>query len=165
MLNAAGIERLSGRFLRDRAEILSRPLSEICNLSIISRRVFPDAFKVAKLKPTYKKAEETDVSNCRPFSLLPVISNVIERIVHDQINKFLSENNILYNFQSAFRPNYSTDLCLVHLTDKILKEFDKGLPTGMMLIHLQKAFDTINYEVLLQKLKATRFSEQSIQLF
>ena len=55
MLNAAGIERLSGRLLRDRAEILSRSLSEIFNLSIISHRVFPDAFEVAKLKPNYKK--------------------------------------------------------------------------------------------------------------
>ena len=164
MLKAVGIERLSGRFLRDRVGILSRPLSDICNLSIISHRVFPDAFEVAKLKPTYKKGKKTNVSNYRPFSLLPVISKVIERIVHDQTNKFLSEYNILYNFQSAFRPNYSANLCLAHLTDKILKEFDKGLPTGMILIHLQKSFDTINYEVLLQKPKATRFSEQSIQL-
>ena len=164
MLNAAGIERLSGRLLRDRAEILSRSLSEIFNLSIISHRVFPDAFEVAKLKPNYKKGKQTDVSNYRPFSLLPVISEVIERIVHDQTNKLLPENNILYNFESAFRPNYSTNLCLAHLTDKILKEFHKGLPTGMILIYLQKAFDTINYEVLLQKLKAVRFLEQSVQL-
>ena len=60
-------------------------------------------------------------------------------------HKFFSEKNILYNFQSGFRPNQSTNLCLAHLTDKILK-----------------GFDTINHEVLLQKLKAIRFSEQSI---
>ena len=68
----------------------------------------------------------------------------------------------MYNFQSGFIPNHATNLCLAHLTDKILKGFDEGLPTGMMLIDLQKAFDT-NQEVSLQKRKAIRFSEQSIK--
>ena len=80
-------------------------------------------------------------------------------------HKFFSEKNILYNFQSGFRPNQSTNLCLAHLTDKILKGFDEGLLNGMILIDFQKAFDTINHEVLLQKLKAIRFSEKSIQWF
>ena len=80
---------------------------------------------------------------------------MIERIVYEQTNKCFSENNILYNFQSGFRQNHSTD--------KILKEFDEGLLTGIILIDLQKAFDTTSHEVLLQKHKAIRFSEQSIQ--
>ena len=90
---------------------------------------------------------------------------MIESIVHDQTNKFLSENNILYNFQSGFRTNHSTNLCLAHLMDKKLKEFDEGLLRGMILTDLQKVFDTINHKVLLQKPKAIRFSEQSLQWF
>ena len=89
---------------------------------------------------------------------------MIKKIVHDQTNKYLLENNILCNFQSEFRPSHPTNLCLTHLTDKILKGFDEGLLTGMMLIDLQKAFNKINHKVLLQKLKAIRFSEESIQL-
>ena len=54
---------------------------------------------------------------------------------------------------------------MANLTDKILKRFDEGLLTGLILTDLQKAFDTINHEVILQKLKAVRFSEQSIQRF
>ena len=143
---------------------LPRPLSEIFNLSIC-RGVFPDTCKVAKLKPIYKKGKKTYPSNYRPISLIPIISKVIEKIVHDQTNKFFSENNIFYNFQSGFRPNHSTNLCLAHLTDKILKGFDEGLLTGMIHIDLQKAFDIINHEVLLQKLQPIRFSERSIQWF
>ena len=137
---------------------------KIYNLSI-SRGVFLDACKIAKLKPIYKKGKKTDLFNYRPISLLPIISNVIERTVNDQTNKFLSENNILYNFQSGFWPNYSTNLCLTYLTDKMLKGFDEGLLTGMVVIDLQKGFFTINHDVLLQKLKAIWFSEQSIQWF
>ena len=57
MSKAVGIDKLSGRFLRDAAEILSRPICEICNLSI-TRGVFPDACKIEKLKPIHKKTAD-----------------------------------------------------------------------------------------------------------
>ena len=69
---------------------------------------------------------------------------------------------IIFNLHSD---QITQQICLAHLTDKILKRFDEGLLTGMILIDLQKAFDTINHKVLLQNLKAIRFSEQSIQWF
>ena len=134
---ATGIDELSGRFLKDGADILAKPVSALCNLSI-SRGVFPSACKVAKLKPIFKKGKKTDPSNYRPISLLPVISKIIEKVVHDQTNAFLSDENILYNYQSGFRANHSTNLCLSFLT-KVLKGFHEGLLTGMILIDLQKA--------------------------
>ena len=161
---AAGVDKLSGRFLKDGANILAKPISALCNLSI-SQGVFPSACKVAKLKPIFKKGKKTDPSNYRPISLLPSISKIIERVIHDQTNAFLSDEDILYNYQSGFRGNHSTNLCLSFLTDKILKEFDKGLLTGMILIDLQKEFDTIDHEILLQKLKALKLSESTIKCF
>ena len=53
----------------------------------------------------------------------------------------------------------------VFLNDKVLKEFDEGFLTGMIFIALQKAFDTIDHEILLQKLKAIKFSESTIKWF
>ena len=97
--------------------------------------------------------------------MLPSISKIIERVIHDQTNTFLSDEDILYNYQSGFRGNHSTNLCLSFLTDKILKGFDEGLLTGMILIDLQKAFDTIDHEILLQKLKVIKFSETTINWF
>ena len=97
--------------------------------------------------------------------MLLSISKTIERIIHDQTNAFLSDEDILYNYQSGFRGNHSTNLCLSFLTDKILKVLDKGLLTGMIVIDLQKVFDTIDHEILLQKLKAIKFSESTITWF
>ena len=71
----------------------------------------------------------------------------------------------IYNYQSGFRGNHSTNLCLSFLTDKILKGFDKGLLTGMILIDLQKAFNTIDHEISLQKLKAIKFSKSTVKWF
>ena len=74
-------------------------------------------------------------------------------------------NNILYKYQPGFRRNHSTDTCLSYLNDKILNGFDQGKITGMILIDLQKAFDTINHKVLLGKLVYLGFSETAILWF
>ena len=150
---AAGVDQLSGRFLKDGANILAKPISTLCNLSI-SQRVFPNAYKVAKLKPNFKKGKKTDPSNYKPILLLPSISKIIESVIHDQTNAFLSDEDILYNYQSGFRGNHSTNLFLSFLSDKVLKVFAEGLLTGVILIDLQKAFHTIDHEILLQKPKA-----------
>ena len=161
---ASSIDKIPERFLKDGAKILSKPISEICNLSI-SHGIFPNACKVAKLKPIFKKGINVDPSNYRPILLLPLISNVIEKVVHDQTNEFLSANKILYSYQSGFRTNHATNLCLFFLTDKILKGFDEGLLAGMILIDLRKAFDTINHESLLKKLKVVGFSNKCMRWF
>ena len=100
----------------------------------------------------------TDPENYRPISLLPLLSKIIERIVHDQTEDFLSKNKLLYRFQLVFRKNYSTSTCLGHLTDKITTGFEKGLFTGMILIDLQKVFYTIDHQILLKKMKYLGFS-------
>ena len=161
---AAGVDKLSGRFLKDGANILAKLISTLCNLSI-SPGVFPNACNIAKLKPIFKKGKKTNPSNYRPISMLPSISKIIERKIHDQTNAFLLDEDISYKCQSGFRGNHSTNLCLSFLTNKVLKGFDEGLLTGMILIDLQKAFDTIDHEILLQKLKAIKFSESTIKWF
>ena len=148
---AAGIDRLPGRFLKVGAYVLAKPVTDICNLSI-SLNKFPSAFKLAKVKPIFKKGRKTNILNYRPISLLPIISKVIEKAVHERTTKFLNDNNIFYKYQSCFRNNHSTDLFPSFLNDKILGGFDNGVYTGTILIDLQKAFDLINHKILLDKL-------------
>ena len=108
----AGLDNLSGHFLKDGAKVLAKPITELCNLSITSGK-FPDSCKIAKLKPIYKKGSLTEASNYRPISLLPLISKVIEKVIHDQTSAFLNSRHLLYNYQSGFRKNHSTDFCLL----------------------------------------------------
>ena len=100
--------------------------------------------------------KKTDPSTERLISVLPVISKIIEKVVHDHTNAFLPNENITYNYQSDFRANHSTNFCLSFLANKILKGFGQGLFTGMILIDLQKASDTTDHEILLQKLESQR---------
>ena len=106
---AVGTDNLSGKFLKDEAEILAKPLSSICNLSITSN-FFRNACKFAIMKPIIKKDKKTDPSNYRPILLLPLISKVLLRVIYDQTNASLQEKKLLYNIQSEFRTNVSTNL-------------------------------------------------------
>ena len=75
---------------------------------------------------------------------------------------FLSKNKILYKYQSGFWKWFSTNFCLTLLTDKINKVFESGKYTDLILIDLQKAFDTIDHEILLKKMGCTGFSKKAI---
>ena len=158
---APGIDDLSGRFLKDGSQVLSKPISELCNLCI-KLGSFPDSCKIAKLKPLFKKGSKTNPLSYRPVSLLPLISKITEKLIHEQTSSFLSNNEILYNYQSGFRKNHSTDSCLTFLHDKISKSFDKGLMTGMILFDRQKAFDTIDHGILLKKFSTIGYLNHTI---
>ena len=77
--------------------------------------------------------------------------------------KNLSLDKILYDYESNFRKNHSTDTCLSFMNDKILKGFDNGVLTGMILIDLQKAFDMINHDILFNKLNIIGFSDHTVK--
>ena len=158
---SAGIDNLTGKFLKEGAPVLASPITDLVNLSI-SLSLFPDDCKIAKLKPLYKKEAKTKPKNYRSISLLPLLSKIIERIIHNQTQEFLDKNNILYKYQSGFRKHHSTDTCLSYLTDKVKIGFEEGLLTGMVLIDLQKAFDTIDHSILLEKMSCLGFAGKTI---
>ena len=130
---AAGIDNLSGRFLKDGAVGLALPISKPCNLSI-KRSKFPLDCKIAKFKPLYKKGSKIDQKNYRPVLLLPLFPLVIEKVIHNQTEILLNKNKILYKYQSGFRKSFSTNSCLTLLTDKINKGFESGKYKGLIVI-------------------------------
>ena len=83
----AGIDNLFGKFLKDGANILAKPISKICSL-FIKYSIFPTDCQIAKLKPLYKKGSTTLPRNYMPISLLPLISKIIEKVIHDQTHSF-----------------------------------------------------------------------------
>ena len=147
---AAGINKFSGKSLKDGAQILGKPISELRNLSR-ALKTFPDIYKNPKLNPLSKIGSKIDPPNHRPKSLLPLLSKVFERIVLDQTNDFLSRNKLLYDYKSGSKKDHLIDKRLSFLNEKVAKGFDDGLLTYIILIvDLQKTFDTIKYDILLR---------------
>ena len=143
---------------------MALPLGNFINLSI-KLSTFPDECKFAKSKPIFRKDARTDPRNYRPISLLLLVSKIIEKSIHFQIEDFLNKKKLIYMYQSGFRTNHSTDLCLAQLIDFIATGMDKQTHTGMILVDLQKAFDTLDYGVLLEKIKYFGFRASLIKWF
>ena len=96
----------------------------------------------------FKRINPLDVSNYRAVSILNIVSKILERSIFFQLNKFLTKNNLLYEYQSGFRSRYSTDTCLTHLLDYTKGNNPRGLYTRMIMLDLQKAFDTAEHVIL-----------------
>ena len=142
---STGLDGINARFLKDGAIELKSVITFIINLSISTNEV-PTELKQARVRPLYKKNDSLQVSNYRPVSIL-------ERAVYVQLNNYLKDNNVLFNHQSGFRKAHSTETCLINLTDTIKKKNSKGNYVGMLLLDLQKAFDTVDHQILCKKLE------------
>ena len=144
--------------------VLTSPITFIINQSILTETV-PSTMKQARVKPLFKKNSPLDVGNNRPVSILSIVSKVLERSVYNQLYGFLQTNGLLYELQSGFRSKYSTDSCLIHLLDFIRGNNDKGLYTGMIMLDLQKAFDTVDHTILCDKLEGIGVPVLSVNWF
>ena len=138
--------------LKQFKKLLSKPLANLINLSF-STGLFPKILKQAKIIPIFKKGDQQDCNNYRPISLLSNISKIIEKLVHRQLYGFLEFNNYLYTNQFGFRNLHSTNHALITITEKIRKAIDNGEITCGVFLDLQKAFDTVDHEILLSKLE------------
>ena len=153
--NSSGKDEISNKLLKSIKDEIAKPLTIIINQSL-KTGVFPDALKIAKVKPLYKKGDNFCLNNYRPISLLPTISKIFERVMFTQLYSYLNANNLLSEQQYGFRSQHSTELACVKLVDYITTEMDNikkiKTPTAIYL-DLSKAFDTLNFNILLNKLQ------------
>ena len=149
---ALGPNSIPYNILKTFHKTISVPLSNIINTSF-ETGVHPESTKISNVIPTHKKGSNLESNNYRPISLISNISKIIEKLVHKRLNSFLEGNSSFYNRQFGFRNNHSTNHALIEITEKIRKALDKNEFACGTFIDLQKAFDTVNHEILLKKLE------------
>jgi len=127
---------------------LASPLTNIIN-NCIDNLVFPDQWKVARICPIPKTDYPQTTADYRPISVLPVLSKVYEKVILQQMTKFIENELVYHTYQSGFRKNHSTVTLLIKLRDDIKKEMKKGEVTIAVFADYSKAFDTIDFYTLI----------------
>ena len=149
--DSSGIDEISTKLLKNIISCICEPLSRIINMCIDSA-TFPDKMKIAKVCPIYKSGSKDEFTNYRPISILPSFSKVFERIIANRITSYIEKNDILAKSQYGFRKKHSTYMAIMQLYEKVSEAIDKNEYCVGIFIDLSKAFDTINHDILLQKL-------------
>ena len=149
---SVGADELPPGYLKDISDSIAKPFAHIVNMSLQTGEV-PEDFKIAKITPLFKSGSPKETDNYRPISVLPIMSKILEKIVHNQLMRYLDENKLLSSKQFGFRPGRSTELTATLLTSYIRKGMDDGKYTGVIYIDLSKAFDTISHGTIISKLK------------
>ena len=129
-------------------------ITKIVNLSL-SSGTFPSLFKTAQVKPLLKKVSLNPelLQNYRPVSNLTFVSKLIEKVAANQFVNHLKNNNLQEQFQSAYKPNHSTESALLCVSNDILRAIDQKNCVSLTLLDLSAAFDTIDHGILLDILK------------
>jgi hypothetical protein len=149
--NTAGHDGISGKILKHCAHIISKPLTYICNMSLITG-TSPDRCKYATVRPIHKKREITEMDNYRPISLLMTCSKILERVMLNRLVQHLEVNNILSAAQFGFRKDLHIDDAVFFLLNNKITQLDKRSQAGGIFCDLTKAFDCVNYGILFNKL-------------
>ena len=148
---APGRDGISSRNIKLIKESISVPLTNLVNLSF-EQGVFPSELKLAIITPLYKAKDPMFFNNYRPISLLSVFSKIIERLMYSRLLNFIDKHKIFNKLQFGFRNNHSTFMALVILVENLVNALDNGKCAVGIFLDFQKAFDTVDHGILLDKL-------------
>lgn len=147
-----GHDKINTKIFKATYLSILREIVHFMNISL-DLGVFPQLLKKAVVKPIYKSGDRHALNNYRPISLLPVISKILEKLIYIRVCRHLETNDILCKNQFGFRSGMSTYMPITIIQEKILKAFESNTSVCGIYLDLRKAFDTVDIEILLGKLK------------
>jgi len=146
-----GPDKIGPRLVKIILHDILDPLQYICNLSF-ETGVVPSKLIISKVIPAYKKANKMFLEIIGQYIILSVFDKLLEKLMYFRISDFLEKHYILYKYQFGFRKYHSISIALIDMIDNIYDNMDKKNATIGVFLDLQKAFDTVDHEILLYKM-------------
>ena len=138
---AVRVHDVETKFVKFAKTIISPRISNLFN-ACITEGIYPTSFKVAEIKPIYKRGDPNKATNYRPISLLSNFDKIFEKLLYNRLISYIEKFELLNERQFGFRKNY----------DKLVKSIDQNLYSCCVFVDLSKAFDTVDHEILLKKM-------------
>ena len=149
---AAGPDEFFPRMLHEIREAICEPLSIIYNKSLVEGQL-PTDWKLATVKPIYKKGKKNMPSNYRPVSLTSVCCKIMERMVRDKVFDYLETNELFSKDQHGFRQGRSCTTQLLDIMEIWTKILDEGKAFDCVYLDFAKAFDKVPHARLGYKIE------------
>ena len=132
---------------------LSPHLLKIVNLSLRCAHV-PVSLQQALVFPTIKNAhgDRDSLTNYRPVSNLSFVSKLLEKVVLEQVTRYLDDQDLLNKNQAGYRVGHSCETLLLGMFEDLLCELDQGNVVALLLLDMSAAFDTVDHARLLDVL-------------
>lgn len=161
---ACGFDKIRYKDLKLVSNKIATTLTNAINLSLRSG-IFPECLKTSVVRPIFKKGSKDAYENYRPISLLPSIEKVLEKFVVGKLNKYIISNNIIHQNQFAFQKNKGTEDLLKDMLNYINTQISRGCFVLALFIDLSKAFDTIEYDKMIEALQEIGIVGKQLEWF
>ena len=152
------------KILKQISQCISPFLSLLINKSI-SENKFPKILKLSRVIPIHKGGDPEDVNNYRPISQLPSFSKIFEKFVCNQLQNHLTANDIISKCQYGFQKGISTSDAITSQLNYIYSNIKDNNIVFSLFLDLRKAFDVIDQEILLSKLRHYGIRGNELELF
>ena len=159
---STGADQIPGKHLKLSVDIIASPLTHTLN-SFITISSFPEAWKVACVSPKVDSPIESDYY--WPIGILPAISKVYEKLALNQLLEYVDHRRVLQNTTTGYRKGHSTTSALLRIMEDIIRAMKNDEITVIAITNFSKAFDTVDYSIVIRKLHAIGLSKQALLWF
>lgn len=159
-----GLDSINNTLLKHLPLSGTRYLTTIFN-ACLKLCYFPVCWKKASIIPIHKPSKpKNEINSYRPISLLCSVSKLLEKIIKEKIDEHIETYHILPSFQFGFRQSHNTIQQVARIKKHIKDNFNYKKSTGLIMLDIEKAFDTVWHEGLLHKFKLFNFPMPIIKI-
>ena len=161
--SSSGLDKITVKLAKSLAKLIAAPLSSAINECFNSGK-FPDDLKSARVTAIFKAGDRTNPSNYRPISVLSIFYKLIEFAIKSRLENYLIESKIINKHQYGFQKGSNTTAAALNLMNTIYTNLNKNQKTSSIYIDCTKAFDSMNFSILINKLKLIGIGGSALQL-